>query len=101
RHARSYGDWSSDVGSSDLRADLCEARLALAQHALAHRRVFAAWELAQLELARVDCLGDLLDRARAVREHRVAEPVRDPAAELVADRKSVGERRAVGHAGGQ
>ena len=45
--------------------------------------VVFAGKRAQVELARLDSFRDLLRRACSVRDHRVAEPVRDPTPELV------------------
>src|SRR5262249_2813743 len=74
-----------------------DAPLALAADALGDRLVAGARQLYQVELAPIDGLGDRLRRRPRVGVQRVADPVRDPPAELAMVAHLVDEHVRQGH----
>src|SRR5437867_4531109 len=93
RHTRSYGDWSSDVCSSDLATDLGNAELFAELHAhhLRHvkeRRQWLAWQDGRW---RQDLTGEAERAAKQIARQRLLA-----AADLTGDRS---EERRVGKEG--
>src|SRR6266705_4275027 len=77
RHTRSYGDWSSDVCSSDLRLRrarpfAAEATLALEQRGLLRFEAQGVAEIARRDLRRIAAVG-LLERP--VTDRHVGAPL--------------------------